>query len=128
MPANHTFRRRHRRFSLPPMYSAVTATRREGGQAGAVTSKLYGHVYDISAGGVRIELDVPLDPGESVVLLLDLPGTWSEVEAWADVVWVHDAQDDPGPRRMALQFTEFTHPSDLQRLSHYLQTVARRAA
>ena len=108
------------------MYTAVTACRKSAG-AGE-EPKLHGHVYDLSRSGVRIELDVPLDPGESVALLLDLPGAGAEVEASASVVWVNDALDDPGPRRMALWFTEFARDADRDRLTQYLGTVTRRAA
>ena len=104
------------------MYTGVTA--RRAGEAPA----LHGHVYDISASGVRIELDKALTPGEPVALHLDLPGTSSEVEASASVVWVHDDQDDPGPCRMALRFTSFADRSDRDRLIQYLASAIERAA
>jgi len=45
------------------------------------------------------------------------------------VVWVHDEQDDPGPRRMALKFTEFLNRSDRNRLVEYIDRErGRRAA
>lgn len=103
------------------MYSAVAARR---GRAAA----LHGHVYDISAGGVRIELDEPLAPGVRVDLSLDLPGTRQLVEAAASVVWCHDDQDDPGPRRMALRFVEFPKQGHRQRLAEFLLRELRRAA
>ena len=105
-------RRAYQRVRMAPMYTAVTASR------GAAA--LHGHVYDISAGGVRIELDEPLPPGEQVALALDLPGTPATVEASADVVWCNDDQDDPGPRRMALRFIEFTDHGHHKRLVDFL--------
>ncbi len=114
-------RRAHKRFRPLPMYTTVTASR------GA--SQLDGHVYDISESGVRIELDEPLTPGESVGLRFRLPGAHFRVEASASVVWVADVEDDPGPRRIALRFIEFPDRTNLDRLISYLDGgVARRAA
>ncbi|MHC4127598.1 MAG: PilZ domain-containing protein [Planctomycetota bacterium] len=123
MTASHPTRRDSRRYRLPAMYTAVTARR---GQA--ASSQLHGHVYDISATGVRIELDEALQPGECVVLDMDLPGARTSVNASASVVWVNDPHDDPGPRRMALQFTSFSDGADRDRLIDYLGTVNRSAA
>lgn len=116
-------RRETPRFRLPAAYSAVTAHR---GQA--AVSQLHGHVYDISASGVRIELDEALQPGECVVLDLDLPGTRTSVNASASVVWVNDPHDDPGPRRMALRFTSFCDRANRDRLFDYLGEAGRHAA
>jgi len=113
MSDQHQFNRRtHERFVLAPMYSSVAAI-----PAGSPRSDaLLGHAYDISAGGVRIELDEPLMPGERVRVNIALPGQTAEVGASGDVVWVNDEQDDPGPRRMALRFTSFDSPADRMRL------------
>ena len=116
-------RRESPRFRLPAAYTAVTAHR---GQA--ALSQLHGHVYDISASGVRIELDEALQPGECVVLDLELPGSRASVNASASVVWVNDPHDDPGPRRMALRFTSFSDRADRDRLFEYLGTTDRHAA
>ncbi len=64
-------RRTHPRYRLVPMYTVVTA-RRTGDRSDL--PRLTGHIYDISAGGARIELDEPLEPGESIAVLLNLPG------------------------------------------------------
>ena len=109
---------------MQPMYTAVTACLSDRGD----DLRLEGHVYDISRGGVRIELDRPLDPGEVVALHLVLPGTQSPVHASASVVWVHDEDDDPGPRRMALQFTGFPNNADRDRLSDYIDRECGRWA
>lgn len=118
---NSVNRRRHERFRLQPMYADVRAAR--GGDA-----PLDGHAYDISESGVRIELDVPLDPGDHVDVELKLPGNATDVRASAAVVWVGDPEDDPGPRRMALQFESFATTADRNRLFAYLGSGVERAA
>lgn len=123
MTTSQPSRRDCQRYRLPAAYTAVTARR---GQA--AVSQLQGHVYDISASGVRIELDEALHPGECVVLNMDLPGACTCVSASASVVWINDTQDDPGPRRMALRFTSFSDRADRDRLIDYLGTVDRHAA
>ncbi len=117
-------RRGHQRIRVQPMYTAVTACPSNRDSA----LRLEGHVYDISKGGVRIELDEALDPGEVVALRLALPGAASVVEASASVVWVHDEPDDPGPRRMALQFTGFPNTADRDRLGDYIDREGGRWA
>ena len=124
MPDKQQTRREFQRIRVQPMYTAVTAC--AGAQDNA---RLMGHVYDISESGVRIELDNAIDPGELVTLQLDLPGIDAAVQAAASVVWVHDDQDDPGPRRMALKFTEFLNRSDRNRLVDFIDRErGRRAA
>ena len=74
-------------------------------------------------------MDEPLEPGESIAVDLTLPGATSTVSASADVVWVNDAVDDPGPRRMALRFTKFRSAEDHDCLRQYLGSgLVRRAA
>ena len=120
-------RRFNERHTLRPMYTTVTA-RRGAGRWGEAP-RLHGHIYDISEGGARIELDEPLEPGESVALVLTLPGARSGLEARGSVVWVNDAQDDPGPRRMAVRFIGFPKRCDHDRLMSYLAGgELRRAA
>ncbi len=119
-------RRAHQRFRLPAMYTVVTARR---GTAASRDAKLCGHIYDISEGGARIELDEPLEPGESIAVEMELPGAARDVRAQGCVVWVHDREDDPGPRRMAVRFTGFVKRSDHTRLVQYLASgQVRRAA
>ena len=58
-----------------------------------------------------------------------LPFSDPPIHARADVVWINDADDDPGPRRMALRFTGFLSESDRNRLVSYLGSgQLRRAA
>jgi hypothetical protein len=110
---------------------------------------LDGHVYDISEGGVRFELDHAIAPGSAVTLRIDLPrwlpaplegpedggasdaGVLIEpkpVEVLASVIW---ADDDgvPGPVRMAATFTAFLDAADRDRLFSTLAAgTLRRAA
>ena len=125
MDARRTLnRRRHERFALPAMYTTLEARR----SAHADDERLTGHVYDISEGGARVEFDEPLPPGEPLQIRFTLPGQAIGIHAHADVVWVNSEEDDPGPRRMALRFTDFMTSADHQRLLRYLGSHARRAA
>ena len=118
-------RRRHERFTVPPMYSSVTAELPDGAEAVAV----HGHVYDVSETGVRIELDEPLEAGQIIALRISLPCSDAQVRASGHVVWINSRDDDPGPRRMALRFTDFQTESDRDRLISYLDRGhLRRAA
>ncbi len=108
-----------------PMYTSVQAKR----LADDATEEIAGHAYDISERGARIELDQALEPGDSIAVDLTLPGATSTVSVSADVVWVNDAMDDPGPRRMALRFTNFRSDEDQDCLRRYLGSgLVRRAA
>lgn len=118
-------RRLHERFTLAPMYTDVTVQRVEN----LSLDRFEGHAYDISESGVRIELDVALEIGQGVALHLSLPGQDTPMFVAADVVWVNDELDDPGPRRMALRFTDFIVETERARLLAYLgNAITRRAA
>jgi hypothetical protein len=118
-------RRLHERFRLPPMYTRVEVSR----GAGLRLERLSGHAYDLSEGGLRIELDEPLVPGEVVALELELPGERSAIRGSGRVVWTGREDDDPGPRRCALLFRAFRGPEDRARLCRYLGSgEADRAA
>lgn len=124
MDTHQINRRADQRFKLQAMYTRVLAD----GPSDSPINGLQGHVYDISRSGVRIELDEPLDVGQPVNLRIDLPGGEKDISAAAAVVWVNDAQDDPGPRRMALRFGDFQTDADRTRLMQYLGDSARKAA
>lgn len=120
-----TERRRHERHRLEPMYTAVSIQRVEG----MVVQTMEGHAYDISLGGARIELDEPMNAGDRVALSLRLPGELTCVYVCGRVIWVNDDDDDPGPRRLAVQFTRFLTDDDRTRLLRYMSaTSTRRAA
>jgi hypothetical protein len=117
-------RRRHERRALPAAYTSVEACR----ASHAASESLLGHAYDLSESGLRIELDEALPPGEPVQVRVNLPGDPGPVAAHADVVWVNDEADDPGPRRMALRFTDFVTLADRERLMRFLGRGLSRAA
>ncbi|MCA9286710.1 MAG: PilZ domain-containing protein [Phycisphaerales bacterium] len=118
--ATRTDRRQHQRFTLQPMYSPVAVTIAEEGGCDGTMIELDGHAYDISEGGMRMELDEPIGVGVVADVRVALPGLSEPVRVTGVVVWENDALDDPGPRRMAVQFTEFLEDADHDRLVRYL--------
>jgi hypothetical protein len=123
-PTSDSDQREHPRFPLEPGCAGVTVQRVEG----MALHTLDGHAYDISLAGARIELDRPLELGERLALCLRLPGEANGVFASGRVVWVHDDEDDPGARRMAVQFTRFLAEEDRARLLRFMGGESRRAA
>ena len=120
MKRTRTFnRRRHERFCLVPMYTSVTA--RTGATAGQDPDcDLTGHAYDISESGARIELDNVLPTGESLDLHFSFPAEQFDIHTKANVVRLFEIDDDPGPRRMGVEFTGFRSDLDRQRLLNWL--------
>ncbi len=108
--------RLHERLPLEPMYTSVTVQRIDG----MVLKSIEGHAYDISESGARIELDEPLYQSERIAVCLRLPGNSTSVFASGRVVRVHDEEDDPGARRVAVQFSRFLSAEDLARLRRYI--------
>ncbi len=112
-------RRRHPRFVLPSMYTEVEARSLD-------TEKFEwkGHAYDVSQGGMRFELDTPIEPGTRIALRLQLPGAQHlkitdrrPVYVFANVVWIEeDDIEQGGPIRMACVFSQFVLPGDEARL------------
>ena len=99
-------RRHHPRFTVDPMYSAITVRPvSEQRSKGADPSE--GHVYEVSLGGMRFELDEPLPVGAKIEVDVVLPGIEKPIHAQARVARVFDAVDDPGPRRMVAEFETF---------------------
>lgn len=92
-------RRRHARFTVDPMYSSVVVTRGNRREDG--------HVYDVGLGGVRLEVDRPMPAGAEVEIEVTLPGCTEAIAARGRVVRVYSAVDDPGPRRMVVEFESF---------------------
>ena len=125
MPAAEPFEHRAQpRLRLQPMYSSVTVQRVQG----LTLQSIDGHAYDISLSGVRLELDEPMAVGERLAICLRLPGEPHSIFASGRVVWTHDTNDDPGARRLALQFTRFLSDTDRERLVRYLGTEPQRMA
>lgn len=115
-------RRRHERFSLLPMYTPIEV---RGAMDDSIS--LHGHAYDISEGGIRFELDEPVVPGTPICITLTLPGGEfagqdRSVQVFANVIWVDDDQDEPGPVRMAAAFTRFARAGDLEKLMKQLSS------
>jgi hypothetical protein len=108
----HMNRRRHERFSLAPMYTTVVAEWMT--PQGRCESA--GHAYDVSEGGLRMELDERLEPGTVVNITMCLPGQARPIRASGAVVRTYDEADDPGPCRVALQLDRFHTPLDRQAL------------
>jgi hypothetical protein len=122
-------RRRHERFSLPPMYSAVTVNTLTPGTGEPKLHCAYdGHCYDISEGGVQFELDEELPYGTPVELNIELPTQAGEpvrpVKVYANVVWTDTSE--PGPVRMAAVFSRFAQSEDKERL--FKQIISGRLA
>jgi hypothetical protein len=119
-------RRRHARFKVAPMYTTLHVRRTADADGPA---EFDGHVYDISEGGVRFEIDEPLPEGAVIEVEIGLPGCRRLIEASGKVVRVNAAEDDPGPRRMALMFDRFADPASREALRSYLdQRWLERAA
>lgn len=131
-----TDRRQHDHFTVDPMYSSVVVTpvaspvaspapkRATKGSANAVANggagaavanpdatgpvaPSEGHLYEVSLGGMRFELDEPVPAGALVRAEISLPGCGSPIQVDARIVRVYDEVDDPGPRRMVAEFETF---------------------
>lgn len=85
---------------------------------------LEGHGYDISMTGMRFELDEALPVGSEVTVQLYAPAEKEPISMRGTVVRVFSADDDPGPRRMGVQFTGFVTPKDRERLSNRINARA----
>jgi hypothetical protein len=124
-------RRRHTRFVLPSMYTEVEARALDAEQF-----EWKGHAYDVSEGGMRFELDRPIEKGKPIAVRLQLPGAQHlaasarrPVYAFANVVWVEeDDVAQGGPVRMACVFTRFVMPDDDARLRTRLRSGRYSAA
>ncbi len=117
MATNCTFnRRRHERFQLMPMYTTVTAHLHQAED----NAELAGHAYDISESGVRIELDDAVAPGHDLDVQITVPADSLDITASGSVIRCYESDDDPGPRRIAVEFKHFASDDDRKRLIHWL--------
>lgn len=103
-------RRQHQRFTVDPMYSAITV-RPVAARRSKAAEPAEGHVYEVSLGGMRFELDEPLPLGARIEVDVVLPGIDRPIQANARVARVFDEVDDPGPRRMVAEFETFAEGS-----------------
>jgi hypothetical protein len=141
-------RRSDDRFRFSPAYTRVVvipSARSAGGSAtrsavsqiiedldlsgfddglGTPEGGLEGHGYDISSTGMRFELDEALAAGTEVAIELYPPAEQLPIRIRGTVVRVFSSDDDPGPRRMAVQFTGFDCPKDRERLDRRIEARA----
>lgn len=123
--------RQHPRVKVPAMYTLVRAR-----VVGSTKYTWTGHIYDISVGGLRFELDMPVEVGTQLELRGMLPGGGhTTFRVVGRVVRIHSDPEERGPVVMGLQFESFQSPMDRQRLAEYIdartkaqQTALRRAA
>ena len=88
-----------------------------------------GHIYDISAGGMRFELDSPLEPGTSIEVRAMLPGSQQvTINVSGHIIRYHDEPDERGPIRLAMIFDAFTKSTDRARLVDYLNNSGIKQA
>ena len=105
MPTSND-RRQHPRFTVDPMYSAILVRPVASGRSKRC-DPAEGHVYEVSLGGMRFELDEPLPVGTEIEVEVVLPGIVKPICANARVARVFDSIDDPGPRRIVAEFETF---------------------
>lgn len=122
-------RRTHTRYSLPSMYTAVVVRPIGVGGADAEACPLEGHIYDISEGGLRFEIDRAIPAGTELELEIDVPGPTglraamhAPIRAVARVIRLEqDDVEQGGPIRTSAAFesfaTEDDHASLLRRVA-----------
>ena len=123
--------REYPRIKVPAMYTLIRAR-----ILGSNRYNWTGHIYDVSLGGVRFELDMPIEPGTQLEIRGMLPGSGhTTFRAVGRVARVHSDADERGPAVMGLQFESFQSPMDRHRLAQYIdaraqaqQSALRRAA
>ena len=148
VPVEAPNRRSGDRFRFSPAYTRVVvipSARSAGGSAtrsavshviedldltgfddglGTPEGGLEGHGYDISSTGMRFELDEALAAGTEVTIDLYPPAEQVPIRIRGTVVRVFSSDDDPEPRRMAVQFTGFDSPKDRERLARRIEARA----
>ncbi len=120
-------RRQHPRFAVTPSYTSARVR--------LLTEDSFtrpGHVYDVSEGGVRFEMDHPIEPGTPVAMEITLPeyagspafvdGPGRAVFLLGNVVWCDT--EEPGPAQMALVVTRFARAGDRDRLMRRITSGA----
>src|SRR5690606_24934666 len=101
-------RRRFPRYTMIPAYTPVRVRTLD-----RVGPELCGHVYDVSEGGARFEVDEAIEPGSRVAMQITLPACGApdsdasrDIFVMGTVVRLED-EDEPGPVRTAVIFTHF---------------------
>lgn len=113
--------RQHPRIKVPAMYTLIRAR-----VQGSTRYNWTGHIYDVSLGGVRFELDMPIEVGTELEIRGMLPGSGhTTFRAVGRVARVHTEEGDHGPAIMGLQFESFQSPMDRHRLAQYIDARAK---
>lgn len=107
-------RRRHRRFTVHPQYSKISVTRRDG-------SVVEGHLYDVSAGGIRFDCDDRLECDEVIEFDLELPGTRTQLKGRARIARCEEEDLPVGPWIAAAKFERFQTRFESASLSRFLE-------
>lgn len=116
--------RQYPRIKVPAMYTLLRAR-----VLGSTKYTWTGHIYDVSVGGMRFELDMPIQPGTQLEIRGMLPGSGhTTFRAIGRVVRQHSDNDERGPVILGLQFESFQSPMDRQRLADYIETRSRAQA
>lgn len=111
------------RLKLPAMYTLLRAKKPGDDRYG-----WSGHLYDISMTGIRFELDLPIEPGQTLQVRAMLPGQeHTTVRVEGKVVRIHD-DEDAGPVRMGMTIDRFLGPHDRIKLMGYLGGHGQRMA
>ena len=127
---NHNINRRQfERFAVNPGYTS-SGVRVHPDET---TFGAEGHIYDISEGGICFELDIPIEPGQTISMRVDIPsnvgdtGPGRAVFITGNVVWCDI--EEPGPAKMAMVITRYDRAGDKQRMIRALSgTGLRRVA
>ncbi len=107
-------RRRHHRYSVAPMYSAIRARLDDG-------TIIDGHLRDISIGGASFESMIPMLAEARLRFEIELPGRAATLRGVARVVRSereHEALDDC---IVAIAFERFETRIDAATLTRYLE-------
>lgn len=116
--------REHSRIKVPAMYTLLRAR-----ILGSTKYTWTGHIYDVSMGGLRFELDMPMEVGTQIELRGMLPGAGhTTFRCVGRVVRIQSDADEPGPCIMGLQFESFQSPMDRHRLAEYIDARAKAQA
>ena len=112
------------RIKVPAMYTLVRAR-----VTGSNRYTFTGRIYDVSVGGIRFDLDMPVQPGTQLELRGMLPGGGhTTFRAMGRVVRIDGEATDRGPQTYGLAFESFRSPMDRQRLAEYVEARSRAEA
>lgn len=109
-------RRVNERFALRPDVSRVVV--HSDGEP------MEGHVYNLSANGIRLELDNALTVGKQVKVDFFFAGILKAIHFVGVVTRVFDEIDDPGPRRMGIEIQSFASDTDEMRMSELIESAS----